>query len=271
MKDYNHYKERDKNMLSSFKTGLKKGFLNKDRHFIQRWPTNPKIVFFGPPNVFQQEISQRFAIDLGVPVVSMDTILDNVVEQAGKTEEFSHSFFLRVRDMIKSGDQEGLVKERVHIKLLRLCSQAQNGFLLTDFPDTAAQAETLETFRGGLNAFVHVSLPDDILVDIEENKHQCNDCGRQYYSETIHDDEYGIHIKPFMPDKDGHCVDCGSSKIVNGSDPISFERELEAYKANRDNLLSFYSHYGLLVDFELKKGFEDYDNLKRQIQTNIKH
>jgi hypothetical protein len=52
----------------------------------------------------------------------MEQILQNVVDQAGKSDEFSHSFFLRVRDMIKAEDQEGLVKERVHLKLLRLCS-----------------------------------------------------------------------------------------------------------------------------------------------------
>ena len=50
----------------------------------------------------------------------MNQILSNVVEQAGKSEEFSHSFFLRVKDMINAQDTEGLVKERVHIKLLRL-------------------------------------------------------------------------------------------------------------------------------------------------------
>ncbi len=159
--------------LSNLKTGLKKGFLNKDRGFIRRWPKEPKIVFFGPPNIFADEITQRFAVDLGVPVVSMNQLLVNVVEQAGKTEEFSHSFFLRVRDMINAGDSDALTKERVHIKLLRLSSQTQNGFVLTDFPKNIAEAESLETYRGGVNAFVHVSLPDDILVDIEENKHQC--------------------------------------------------------------------------------------------------
>ena len=165
--------------------------------------------------------------------------------------------------MIKAQDGEALVKEKVHLKLLRLCTQAQNGFVLSDFPTNAVEAESLETFRGGLNAFVHISLPDDILVDIEENKLKCGDCGRQYFKETIHDHEYGVHIESFMPGHDGHCVDCGSSNIVRGSDPIRFEKELEAYKANKDNLLGFYDHYGLLVDFELKKGFEDYDNLKR--------
>ena len=157
--------------LSNISKSVKKGFLNRDKGFIQRWPTNSKVVFFGPPNVFQEEITQRFAIDLGIPVVSMNQILENVVEQAGKQPEFSHSFFLRVRDIINAGDADAMIKERVHVKLLRLCSQAQNGFVLTDFPHNVAEAETLETYRGGLNAFVHVSLPDDILVDIEENKH----------------------------------------------------------------------------------------------------
>jgi adenylate kinase family enzyme len=108
----------------------------------------------------------------------MDMLLQNVVEHAGKTEEFSHSFFIKVRDMILAGDGDALVKEKVHTKLLRLSSQANNGFVLLNFPNDRAEAETLESYKGGVNAFVHVSLPDDILVDIEENKMACGDCGR---------------------------------------------------------------------------------------------
>lgn len=100
----------------------------------------------------------------------MNTVLSNVAQQAGKTPEFNHSFFLKVKDMVEAGDEDALLRERVHLKLLRLCHQAQNGFVLTDFPENVGQAESLETFRGGLNAFVHVSLPDKVLVDIEESR-----------------------------------------------------------------------------------------------------
>ena len=257
-------------MLNNFKTGLKKGFLNRDKGFIRRWPKDPKIAFFTPPNVFAEELTQRFALDLGVPVISMETVFQNVAEQAGKTEEFSHSFFLRVRDMIKAEDMEGLIREKVPLKLLRLSSQAQDGFILTDFPTNVAEAEMMETFRGGLNAFVHVSLPDDILVDIEENKLTCGDCGKVYYPEGIADPERGIRIDPFVP-KDGVCGDCGSSNLNDGSDPIQFEKELEAYKANKEELLSFYDHYGLLVDYEIKRGFDDFERLKKKIQYTTKH
>ena len=45
----------------------------------------------------------------------------------------------------------------------------------------------LEEFKGGMNAFVHISLPDDLLIDIEENKLVCGDCGKTYFTEQIFD------------------------------------------------------------------------------------
>ena len=63
-----------------------------------------------------------------------------------------------------------LNKERIYLKLLRVCDHAQDGFVLTDFPQSVKQAELLEEFRGGLNAFVHMSLPDDVLMSIEDSK-----------------------------------------------------------------------------------------------------
>jgi hypothetical protein len=60
-----------------------------------------------------------------------------------------------------------------------------------------------------MNAFVHLSLPDDVLVDIEENKVHCGDCGKVYYQEDIKDNESGVRIEAHWP-KDGTCSDCGS-------------------------------------------------------------
>lgn len=48
--------------LSKFTNGVKRGFLNKDRDFIRRWPVDPKVAFYGPPNAFIQEISQRYVV-----------------------------------------------------------------------------------------------------------------------------------------------------------------------------------------------------------------
>lgn len=74
----------------------------------------------------------------------MGQIYGNVSELAGKNEEFSHSFFLKVKEMIDNQDQEALLKEKIPIKLLRITPQAQEGFILTDFPSYISEAELLE-------------------------------------------------------------------------------------------------------------------------------
>lgn len=77
------------------------------------------------------------------------------------------------------------MKDRVALKMLRLNNTGRDGFILTDFPTRRAEAEILEEYRGGMNSFVHLSLPDDVQAAIEETKIICSDCGRNYYPETI--------------------------------------------------------------------------------------
>lgn len=115
------------------------------------------------------------------------------------------------------------------MKLLRLTNAGRDGFILTDFPKYIQEAELLEEYRGGMNSFVHLSLPDDVMVAIEENKLSCNNCGRHYYPEEIMKDEQGIYIDSFVP-HDGHCYDCGSRDIVRSGNAAKFEKELEDYK-----------------------------------------
>jgi adenylate kinase family enzyme len=172
--------------------------------------------------------------------------------------------------MLDAGDHEQLVKDKVALKMLRITNTGRDGFILIDFPRHRGEAELLEEYRGGMNSFVHLSLPDDIMVAIEENKLECTHCNRQYYTETVVSEEQGIHIDPFTPE-DGHCFDCGSKDFRRSGDSATFESILQGYKAQKEELLGFYDHLGLLVDFELKTGYADYAKLKDQIQFNIKH
>ena len=63
------------NVFSKLKNLSKGGY--GAGNYIKRWPTNPKVAFFGPPNVYMDEFAQRLAIDLGVPIVSVPQLLDN--------------------------------------------------------------------------------------------------------------------------------------------------------------------------------------------------
>ena len=149
---------------------------------------------------------------MGLPVISMMQVMENISMYAGKSEEFSHPFFMKVKDYVDNGDLDAQIRDKIALKLLRLTNTGRDGFIMTDFPRNIQEAEMLEEYRGGMNSFVHLSLPDDIMVAIEENKLQCNNCGRHYYNETIVSEEQGIYIEPFAP-IDGHCFDCGSRDI----------------------------------------------------------
>lgn len=142
----------------------------------------------------------------------MEMMLQNVADRAGKDEEFNHKFFLRVKDMLKEGDTDMLHKEKIPLKLLRLNPASADGFILTDFPRDIAEAEQLEEYKGGINAFVHLTLPQKTLYEIEEIRTSCTGCGRNYYTEDVIDEEAGIRIEGFMP-KDNICDDCGNNEF----------------------------------------------------------
>jgi hypothetical protein len=47
-------------MLNRLALSAKKGVFNLDKGYIKRWPSAPKVAFFGPPNVFADEIIKRY-------------------------------------------------------------------------------------------------------------------------------------------------------------------------------------------------------------------
>ena len=76
-----------------------------------------------------------------------------------------------------------------------------------------------------MNAFVHVSLPDEVLVDIEESKIICEETGKVFYKDDIVSDEHGVRIEKHAPEENHY---------YPGSDPVKFERDLENYHSKKD-------------------------------------
>ena len=60
---------------------------------------------------------------MGVPMVSIPQLIDRVANEAG-SGEFTHPFFLKVRDMAKANDIEAIHKDKIPLKLLRLTEAA---------------------------------------------------------------------------------------------------------------------------------------------------
>ena len=76
-----------------------------------------------------------------------------------------------------------------------------------------------------------------------------------------------------MP-KDG-CDECGSTEFEAALEDEAAQGQFMAtqvdYNHRRDELLGFYNHLGLLVDCEPRRGYADYEKVKRELQFNIKH
>ena len=91
----------------------------------------------------------------------------------------------------------------------------------------------MEEYKGGLNAFIHLTLPDPVLQRIETSRFQCQDCGRQYYGADVANADDRIYIKSYLPE-DGHCDDCGSINIAAVDDNDQFMRDMEEYHMKRE-------------------------------------
>ena len=166
-----------------FSLRAQNGMISQNNQFIKRWPACPKIAVYGPSNTFIEEISTRMAVDLGVPILKPQQLINEAVHNFNTDRKYDHPFFKWIHD--HKDDPEALLREKILIKLLILNQSYGEGFILNDFPNNVDQALMLEDYKGGLNAFVHISLPAEVLVEIEEAKIKCADCHKVYYKNNI--------------------------------------------------------------------------------------
>ena len=171
-------------------------------------------------------------------MIDVKEMTKRVQQVAGTTEDFSHPFYLKVKEILDAGDLDNFSKEKTITKLLRIEDSAASGFILDNFPRTLQDAESLEELHGGLNSFVHISYPERFIAQMEEVKVVCQDCGTVYYSQRVVDRENNIIQEKTLPD-DGHCFSCGSNDI--GHQTSDLEEQLNRYNEIKGPILDFYN------------------------------
>jgi len=249
--------------------GFLKGLFRSSKDYIKRWPTDPKIIIYGPPNSPKDLFATRLAIDIGVPEVSLESVYKKILHSKEESVK-NNEFFIKIRDAVKNKDSNYLYEEKIPLKLLRLLDYAQEGFVLTDFPSTVQEAEMLEELRGGINIFAHVWMDYEDLLKIEEGKLKCGNCGELYHSEPV-ESKSGFIIPGHMPKDHVHCDCCGSDRLEEHQDFDRLSKDFEAYNNTKEDVLGFYDSVGLLLEFESTKGYEDYEDFRARTQINIKH
>lgn len=142
----------------------------------------------------------------------------------------------------------GIVKERLSK------DDCKNGFLLDGFPRTIAQAESLQSLLNdmgqSIDHVIHVSVPEEILVERLTGRRICPACGKAY------------HLIYNPPKEEGICDKDGSKLIQRDDDTAETVKNRLAVNIEQSKpLLDFYDEKGYLVtvngDQEIDKVFED--------------
>ena len=87
--------------------------------------------------------------------------------------EFDNRFMDHVNKLVEDGDMDAITREKIILKLMNLAPDCQEGFIINDYPSDLRSAEVMEEYKGGLNAFVHLNLPDHVLQLVEHSRLQC--------------------------------------------------------------------------------------------------
>lgn len=102
----------------------------------------------------------------------------------------------------------------------------------------------------------------------------CPNCNRNYNVANI--DRDGYKMKPLLPKLNpSYCDDCPTVSLVVRDDDkenIILER-LQIYKQKTEPILDFYRDKKdtVVLDFEAKKGVDDFPELRDILTANTKH
>ena len=66
--------------------------------------------------------------------MSVPGLIESAVKNYKTNPDFQHPFYAAVTEMHEAGDGEAMLREKVGLKLLSLAPEAQEGFVLMDYP-----------------------------------------------------------------------------------------------------------------------------------------
>ena len=149
------------------------------------------------------------------------------------------------------------------------------GLILDGVPRTINQAKMLRDTGVKIDLIINFFNREEVLLQKLMGRRVCPCCSRNYNIATIKTTD-GYEMKPLLPKKVvDECDDCqGVKLIVRDDDKESIIRDrMNYYKEKTEPLLDFYKTVckdeTKVVDFEAKKGVNDYPEVKRILQQSL--
>jgi adenylate kinase len=190
------------------------------------------LLLFGPPGA-GKGTQAKFLIELlGIPQISTGDMM--------RAERKSGSALGKQFDEYMSAGKlvpDSLVLDLINQRLTQ--DDAENGAIFDGYPRTVAQAEALDALLAKLDRridrVVSLDVPLEDIIERVTGRRVCLDCGQTY------------HVRYTPPPKNGECVSCGGTKIVQRSDDTEevVRKRFEEYKAKTEPVLAYYEAKGV--------------------------
>ncbi|EPR59878.1 adenylate kinase [Toxoplasma gondii TgCatPRC2] len=219
-----------------------------------------KLLFMGAPGVGKGTYASRLARDWSIPHISTGDLIREEIKAKTPLGQV----------LQEHADRGNLVPDNiVSAKCRQRLAQKDcaRGWILDGFPRTVKQAVELGVFdRPSL--CVHISLPDNFIVEKLLSRRICVTCGGIFNIADIRSSPYDL--PPLLPD--AGCSGCGGSpQLMKRDDDTEavVQNRLGIYKRETEPILQLYQKEGILLEYHVTKGVKDLPDLSNTILTRV--
>lgn len=227
----------------------------------------PNIILFGAPGVGKGTYGSMLEKDLAFKRVSTGDQIRAFLKTPNLSPEME-----QIKLICQTG---GLVNDQMVLDIIvdsLKTFDTHKGVIFDGFPRNLKQLELFsDRFDMDVSYVVNCLLNEDILIEKLAGRRVCNDCGYNYNICEIERDGYSM--KPLLP-KHGKDCDCCGGKLVQRDDDKehTIRHRLNIYKQETEPLLQTFRTMGLKVmDFEPKRGVDDYPSLFKDLKGDYLH
>ena len=221
-----------------------------------------RIGLFGPPGAGKGTQAQILRDRWGVAHISSgDLFRHNLKERT--------PLGLKAAEFMEKGL---LVPDEVTIDIILdkvLALDKEEGFILDGFPRNTHQAESLDEALGqqsrGLDAIVHIELPEDELLRRLGGRYSCRRCQAPHNIELI---PANGNDQGSAEDRKLECDQCGGELYQRADDsPEAVAQRIAVYRNETMPVLDFYRVRELLVEVE---GLGSVEAVNKRLLTALK-
>ncbi|CDW73523.1 adenylate kinase [Stylonychia lemnae] len=230
------------------------------------------LLLFGAPGVGKGTYSKLIEKDFDMPTFSMGEYFRGLINNPSADQ--ADPFLNQVRGILRSGklvNDQTVIDVVKNIKLSKKFDQHQ-GMQFDGVPRTLNQAKMMSEFLK-IDLVINFFNRDDILLEKLMSRRVCPSCSKNYNVANINRD--GYHMKPLLPKKDVcKCDVCNVNLVIRDDDKESIIKDrMDVYRNQTQPILDFYksiSQETKVIDFEAKKGIDDYPEIKQILKDTLK-